>query len=318
MSEPFLSENAETKHPADTVAPCNTLEQALRHPDARFLLFQGERVLLERDLPIQPAWISCPDLTKLGLEPLMSVDLGIDAGAPRMALEVLDADGSAAKTLSALGEFQSLRDIQAPIAARTWRTLARARALLSWNLNYGFCPSCGAVSLPEKGGAMRTCTNTDCGRPIFARTDPSVIVRITLGERLLLARQPRFRPGLWSVLAGFVEPGETLEEAVRREVGEEVGLAVDHIHYLGSQPWPFPMNLMAAFEARALDATLRLDAQELEEARWYTREQMRQGLDDGSLLLPSQKSISHWMIKDWLDEAGGVPRTTRERLADSA
>jgi NAD+ diphosphatase len=137
------------------------------------------------------------------------------------------------------------------------------------------------------------------------------------GDRCLLARQPGFRPGLWSVLAGFVEPGETLEEAVGREVAEEVGIQVDRIEYLGSQPWPFPMSLMIAFEAHARDDTLRLDTEELEAADWYSRDRVRQELAEGSLLLPSLKSISRWMIDDWLEDRSENPRTAQERLARS-
>jgi len=133
-----------------------------------------------------------------------------------------------------------------------------------------------------------------------------VIVRLVRDERCLLARQPRFAPRVRSVVAGFVEPGESLEEAVRREVSEEVGIRVGRTRYLGSQPWPFPMSLMLAFEAEALTEEIRLEDEELEAADWYTREQVRREVDAGTLILPSPKSISRRMIDEWLE---GSPLT---------
>jgi len=130
-----------------------------------------------------------------------------------------------------------------------------------------------------------------------------IIVRVLHDGRCLLARQPRFRPDVRSVIAGFVEPGESLEGAVRREVAEEVGLRIEGIRYLGSQPWPFPMNLMLAFEAHAQSDEIRIDEHELETADWYSKDRVLRELAAGTLVLPSPKSIARQMIDEWLADS---------------
>jgi NAD+ diphosphatase len=223
----------------------------------------------------------------------------LDRG-PRFALDVqaLPPDVFDGRTG---GGFRDLGEIREPIDVGTWALLSRARSLLEWNQRLVLCPVCGAETTQYNGGAARICSNGTCKHIWFPRTDPAVIVRVVSGEKCLLARQPQYAPGLRSVLAGFVEPGETLENAVRREVREETGLEVDGTQYLGSQPWPFPMSLMIAFEAHAGDEAIRIDEQELEAADWYTRTDVRRGLAAGSLVLPSRKSIARKMIEDWLD-----------------
>ena len=274
---------------------------AIHDPGTRLILFRGESVVLERDLPIRPRWFSPRDLAGLPLDQRLTINLGADDLGPRMALDVSGMEEIEEALGLPHGAFRSLKEVQEPIDSRTWRVLARARALLAWNEQYVVCPTCGATTAPRNGGTLRVCTDPACACLHYPRTDPSVIVRVVSRERCLLARQPRFRPGLKSVLAGFVGPGETLEEAVLREVAEEVGIVVERIEYLGSQPWPFPMNLMVAFQAHARDDEISLDADELEIAEWYTRERVRHELADGSLILPSRKSISRWMIDDWLE-----------------
>lgn len=291
------------------------LFDVLQDPSARFLLLQDGNMLLEEDSPVRPVWLSAHDLSGRRLTIRAAVDLGADEQGPRVALD-LPEPAMTVGVLSALsGTFQNLSGIQESVPPLTWRVLARARALLAWNLRTTACPSCGAATASHERGMVRVCTSPDCAHSHFPRTDPTVIVRVVSGDRCLLARQPRFRAGLRSVLAGFVEPGETLEEAVCREVAEEVGIDVDRIEYLGSQPWPFPMNLMIAFQAHARDDAICLDNDELESADWYTRERARQELADGSLILPSEKSIARWMIEDWLEDRREAPRTAQERLA---
>jgi len=287
----------------------------LEDSDARFLLFQDVNALLEEHGSVSPVWLSAHELSDTRLAIGAAVDLGDSGEGARIAMDVCKLSDGEGMTLP--GMFQSLSNIQESVDPRTWRTLARARALLAWNVRTARCPSCGATTASEKRGMVRVCTNPACKQPHFPRTDPTVIVRVVRGEMCLLARQPRFRNGLRSVLAGFVEPGETLEEAVRREVAEEVSIEVERIEYLGSQPWPFPMNLMIAFEAHAREAVICIDDDELEAADWYTREQVQHALAEGSLVLPSQKSIARWMIDDWLEDRPDTPRTTLERLAPS-
>lgn len=278
------------------------VSEALRDPEARFVLFRGDDVLLKTDPPIRPALVSPGELANLTTDFRGAVFLGTHEAGPRLAIDLEEVCGRVCGRDAFLGEFQNLFGIQEPIDPQTWELLSRARALLAWNRLGAACPTCGAATKPQEGGTVRICSNATCGRIHYPRMDPTAIVRVVSDDKCLLARQPQYRPGLRSVLAGFVEPGETLEGAVRREVAEEVGIAVDRMVYLGSQPWPFPMSLMIAFEAHAQDEAIQIDRQELEAADWYTRERVQQELSTGSLVLPSKKSIARRMIEDWLEE----------------
>ena len=173
-----------------------------------------------------------------------------------------------------------------------------AAALADWHRRSRFCPACGTLTVPVRAGAGRLCPA--CAVELYPRVDPAVIVAVTdADDRLLLGRQPVWAKGRVSVFAGFVEAGESLEQAVHREVFEEVGLRLGPPRYLGSQPWPFPRSMMLGFTARALDTALTLDAREIEAARWYTRGQLETALAHGELTLPMRTSIAHRMITAW-------------------
>ena len=276
------------------------LAQALVNPKSRFVIFDTDRVLLRGD-SVEPEVFLGTEIRGAGLSIDSAVFLGFEDSTAWFALD-LQAPGTAGRCdpPASRGTFASLGPIAEPIDPPTWSLLAQARALLAWNRAAAHCPACGASTVSRRGGYQRECTNPQCATLHFPRTDPAVIVRVTHTDRCLLARTPRFRPKLRSVLAGFVEPGESLEETVRREVHEEVGIELDDICYLGSQPWPFPMSLMVAFEARALGDTFRIDEQEIETADWYTRSRIREETATGSLVLPSRKSIARQMIDGWL------------------
>jgi NAD+ diphosphatase len=149
------------------------------------------------------------------------------------------------------------------------------------------------------------CTNDACGRHHFPRIDPAIIVLVTSGERCLLGRKPEWPPKRYSTLAGFVEPGESLEAAVVREVREETSVEVESIHYFASQPWPFPSSLMLGFRAEAASDGIDVGEDELEDARWFTRQEMRDSIADGTLKLPFHLAISYHLIESWYD-AGGL------------
>lgn len=178
-----------------------------------------------------------------------------------------------------------------------------AIGLAEWLLATRFCPRCGGRLEPRMAGHELECQ--DCGRRQFPRTDPAVIMAITHGdpgspdEALLLGRHAAWPEGRYSTLAGFLEPGETLEDAVRREVAEETGVRVGAVTYFGNQPWPLPSSLMLGFRGRALTREIRVDGRELQDARWFTREAMRQEASAGTLLLPSGVSISRSLVEHW-------------------
>lgn len=207
--------------------------------------------------------------------------------------------------LAQAGSFTDLRAVGMLAAPEDAALLAYARALAWWHHRHRFCGVCGSPTRSEQAGHVRRCTDPACATPHFPRTDPAVIMLVhDGGERALLGRQPRFLPGMYSTLAGFVEPGESLEEAVAREVLEEADVVVEAVRYHSSQPWPFPGSIMLGFTARAAEGSVsdavRFDPVELEDARWFTRDEIRAFADDGPLRLPRRESIARRLVEDWL------------------
>lgn len=202
---------------------------------------------------------------------------------------------------AALGAFRDLRIVGVAIEPRVGALLAYARAMIYWQRRHRFCGDCGHPTHSTEGGFVRTCTNPTCGKQIFPRTDPAIIVLVQSEDRCLLARQASWPPGRYSILAGFVEPGESLEDAVKREVREEAGIEVDEIYYQSSQPWPFPSSLMVGFMATATTTAFNLIDNELEDARWLTRAQIAEEVRAGQLKLPPGLSISRRLIESWFD-----------------
>ena len=180
-----------------------------------------------------------------------------------------------------------------------------AKALVDWHARHQFCANCGAPTKLAKGGWQRNCGH--CGAQHFPRTDPVTIMLVEFEGRLLLGRQPRFPPRMYSALAGFVEPGETIEEAVAREVWEEVGVRAGQVGYLASQPWPFPSQLMIGCTSVAQSDALTVDETELDDARWFTRKELEDARNAGEqgtelLIFPRPFAIAHQLLTWWLDK----------------
>jgi NAD+ diphosphatase len=200
-------------------------------------------------------------------------------------------------------ELHDLRLIAGELPAEEAGLLAYARAMVHWREHHRYCGRCGSPTVALQGGHVTQCTDVACARQQFPRLDPAVIVLVTDGERALLGRQPAWPPGRYSTVAGFVEPGESLEDAVAREVREETGVIVDEVTYHSSQPWPFPSSLMLGFTAHARRTEIDLSDEELEDARWFTRAQ----LAAGEIALPTTHSISFRLIEDWYDDGAKTP-----------
>jgi NAD+ diphosphatase len=248
--------------------------------------------------------LSAEEWSELGARLTDLVFLGISEELSFFALDVTEAPPEIHERLALFGTFASMRKLSPSLPQATWEMIAQACSLSRWNRTARFCLVCGAPMVPRDAGYVRICSNEDCAATEFPRIDPAIIVRVMSADRCLLARQSKFAPGLRSVIAGFVEPGETLEAAVAREVREEVGLDVGGIAYAGSQPWPFPRALMLGFVANAVEPRICIDDREIEAADWYTRDRVRRELSAGTLSLPSTRSIARFLIDDWLDEKG--------------
>ena len=280
---------AQRRLDADWLSACRA------NPETRVILMAGLEVL------VSTADEPCAEIltvAELGASlPEDAIFLGVADGAGLFAADL----GRAA---AARGRFVEVRTVGAWLAAREAGWFAYARALAFWHSRHRFCGACGGPTVSAQGGHLRRCQICDAQH--FPRSDPAVIVLVThrhpeLGERCLLGRSARFPAGIYSTLAGFVEPGESLEETVRREIYEEAGVELEDLHYRSSQPWPFPASLMIGFRATARSDALRLDPDELVDAGWYTRAALIDP-DRRPVQLPNRDSIARHLIEDWLYE----------------
>ena len=247
-----------------------------------------------------------PDMTliaRFGEDPL--IFLGETPEHPYFAwdLSVLDeAEAQAlARAYAPTAEFVDLRRVGALLPRRDGALLAYARGVAHWHSRHRFCGVCGAATVAAMAGHTRVCTSRGCATIHFPRTDPATIMLVIDGDRCLLGRQKVWAPGMYSTLAGFVEPGESLEQAVAREVREESGIEVDDVRYHSSQPWPFPASLMLGFYATARTRALTIDPEELEDGRWFSSAEIR-GFAGTGFSLPRADSIARRLIEGWLAE----------------
>lgn len=241
-----------------------------------------------------------------------TVLLGVRDGTTYVAVDIPAADADAVVERAGDGaSWSELRPAALVLPVGDAALVAYARAMIWWHGRHRFCGMCGAATIVEEAGHVRACPT--CAARHFPRTDPAVIVLIThrpegadeRDEACLLGNQPSWPAAMYSTLAGFVEPGESLEDTVRREMYEEAGVRVDDVRYHSSQPWPFPQSLMVGFTARARDRTLHVDGTELRDARWFTRAALDAALADGSMWIPPRLSISRQLIEGWRAAGAG-------------
>ena len=244
--------------------------------------------------------------------------LGMRDGAPvyaadLSALHAAEAEALVSRHVGAAGHFTDLRRVGQLLSSAEAALLAYARGILYWHAEHRHCGRCGAPAHSRHGGHMRLCSDTACAKQTFPRTDPAVIMLIELIEpgrppHCLLGRQAVWAPGQYSTLAGFVDPGESLEEAVTREVFEEAGVRVESVSYQGSQPWPFPSSIMLGFHGATGDARIAVDRDEIEDAQWFSAAEVQtfgEWGDGGDYCLPRRDSISRWLIQRWLHRVSG-------------
>jgi NAD+ diphosphatase len=245
-----------------------------------------------------------------------SIFLGVLNGKTYFAVDVTSSYDNLKEFINGDAEFKGLRETASLINADEASLLSFARSMIYWHSTHMYCGLCGSKTESADAGHRRICSNKDCGTEHFPRTDPAIIVLVVRGKRCLLARQERWAPKQYATIAGFVEPGETLEQAVQREVMEESGIKLKEINYHSSQPWPFPGAIMLGFHAEAESEDIILHDHELEDAMWISREEIASRLRAQSLRLSPRFSISYRLIEDWFDKEGG--ETLRSILEESS
>jgi NAD+ diphosphatase len=288
---------------AERRSDAETLKALEADARARAYVIAGELIVLRKGAAALDPLFPCAEASALG-RASESAFLGLMDGAPRFAFAL---DPTAAEALKASGAFE-LTDLRS-IAVRGLvepghlPPLAEGKALLNWHARHRFCSNCGAATELVDAGWRRDCPA--CRTQHFPRTDPVAIMLPVAGERCVLGRSHRFQPGMWSCLAGYVEPGETIEEAVRRETREEAGIVCGRIAYFASQPWPFPTSLMIGCHTEAITHDIVIDHTELADARWFDREEvalMMLRKHPEGFSTPVPVAIAYHIIRAWVED----------------
>ena len=269
----------------------NWQTEARADPLARFLLSRGTSLSVETD-PLRAAFVDHRHPLVQKSTDASMVLLGWFEETRCVLIQTDESDDVPSEM-----RFEELRPLASELEAAEAGLLAYARALIHWQRRHRYCGNCGAANEPQRGGHVMHCSNSACGVDSFPRIDPAIIVLVTDGERALLGRQVSWAPNRYSTIAGFVEPGESLEDAVAREVLEETGVIITHCRYHSSQPWPFPSSLMLGYMATGAPESPVTAGDELEDARWFSRDEIR----NGRAILPPATSISRRLIMNWLD-----------------
>jgi len=304
--------NRKHLHTAD--AP--TWEQSLLSERAVFVVVRGDEILFDATLR-EPLFLPQRILGGCDEAHLQAMLLGDDGSSSYFAINIDRLPALKARCLSTLGTFVPLRQHAAVLPAHVAALLGYARSVTGWHSQTLYCSLCGHPTAPRPASLAQVCTNPDCAMEHFPRVNPAMIVLVhhkgSHGEQCLLGRQATWKPRVYAAISGYVEPGESAEDAVVREVMEETGIAVEDIRYFSSQPWPFSGSLMLGFHARATSTRIRLDEDELQDPRWLFRHDIPALLDSGELVLPAVETIARQLFEEWY--AGGDPRPAEIRRA---
>ncbi|MER8461717.1 NAD(+) diphosphatase [Mesorhizobium sp. M1396] len=279
----------------------DSVNKALADPATRLLLMNGGRLYLKLgDGSGLNPWFGAAESEPFKVSLAQGILLGLSELGPVLAVPAgIDAE-QLPETIKAI-DYRSVY-MQGLIDEAAAGAMAQGAALLAWHASHRFCSKCGTQSQMRAGGYKRHCPN--CGTEHFPRTDPVAIMLTATRQKCLLGRGRHFAPGMYSALAGFIEPGETIEAAVRRETLEEAGIRLGRVVYHASQPWPFPYSLMIGCFGEPLNDDIQADLNELEDCRWFARDEVRSMLTrehPGNLVTPPKGAIAHHLIRAWVD-----------------
>jgi len=281
------------------------LRQKMDEPETCFLPLWQLRPLMMPGEEMRIGWCQRQDVQPFIKQGATVLLLGQINGRSHFAVDVSMAGQKKADApLQDYGKWIDVRSAAASCSGTDAAILAQSRSMLDWHARNGFCSVCGQPSRMGEAGYSRKCSDEACGAMHFPRTDPVTIMLVLDGERCLLGRQKIFAPNSYSALAGFMEPGETIEETVRREIFEEAGIRVGDVRYIFSQPWPFPSSLMMGCFGTAETTEINVDTNELEEARWFSRDEVAEMVNNWQnqtkLRMPAPLAIAHQLAQAWL------------------
>lgn len=278
------------------------IAEQLQDPMTRFVPLWRSRNFFLKNGDSGAALMTSAELGDIKETARTPILLGKEKGVVYFAVDLPPEDDLMPDKMADWGRFLDLRRMGTLLEESQASLLAYARAMTFWHRHHRFCGYCGGLTTSAEAGHMRVCTRESCGRKHFPRTDPAVIVLVTSHDKALLGNQAVWSEGRYSTIAGFVDPGETLEQAVVREALEETGIKVEDVRYHSSQPWPFPRSIMIGFTARAVNQEIRVDRTELDHADWFSRKDIVQGLKQGTLHLPTRLSIAYRLIEGWFNQ----------------
>ncbi len=280
--------------------------ERLDAPDSLFVPVWQSRVLVSEGAEPRAVLLPFERVRRVAKQNEECIFLGQSAERCYFAVNIETPDGSPPEDFANSGRFRDLRAVGPLLSQDDGALLAYAKTIVYWHGRNRFCGVCGSPNKIAEGGHQRACSNPDCGAVHFPRTDPAIIMLVSSAGKCLLGRQAIWPERMYSVLAGFVEPGESAEAAVMREAFEEAGVRVKNINYHSSQPWPFPCSLMLGFTAEAEEELVCPADGELENLRWFSREDFRQAVEGGEIRLPSRISIAYQLIRGWFESGGSL------------
>jgi NAD+ diphosphatase len=269
---------------------------------ARIIPVSHSKILCTSIQNPRTIYLTKNDLNDVSNARELSIFLGISDKKTYFAIDIESMKSASILNDKNSGEFHDFKQVMPLLDFRDSVLLATARFMIDWQSRNQYCGKCGSSTKSAQAGNLRICENTNCEQNHFPSMDPAIIVLVSLGEYCLLGRKKIWPKGMYSTIAGFVEPGESVEDAVIREVNEETGVIVEKLEYQHSQPWLFPSSLMLGFTATAKGNEIKIDKNELEDACWFSRKEIKDNLKKGLLRIPSKAAIAYYLIEEWFNK----------------